>query len=173
MAVCELLYAGLLCISPVSGGATPVVDDEVKIEATRSTTWSGANVQAKGWSAEVVRGTDNIRSVNPKSLTQLCEGAACVRYHLFCRPNTDFWGECRFSIAVPGRDQPFDISVTADGIERQRAALRSLIYVTPDGLRIPLERMSTRSTRESPYCARIRPGSEAPEYEPDCAFLNR
>ena len=173
MGVCELLYAGLLCIAPVKGSATPIRDEEVKVEATNSTTWSGARISADGWNAEVVRGTDNVSSVNPKAFTELCEGAACVRYHLFCKPDTAFWGECRFSIAVPGRDQPFEISVTADGNEGQRAALRSLIYVTPEGVRVPLERMSTRSTRESPYCARMRRAAEGPEYEPDCAFLNR
>ncbi|NBB17320.1 hypothetical protein GVN21_18305 [Caulobacter sp. SLTY] len=173
MALCHLLYVGVLCISPVSGGPTPLVEQEVRLEARRGSTWTGVDIRAEGWSALAVAGTDNVMTVNPKTLSRACEGDACIQYHRFCRPLADQKTECEFTIVRPEWSQPMVITVQAYGPERQEAALRSLTILTSQGKFISLEAMGETSTREDPYCARLRRGESGPVYEAGCEFINR
>ncbi len=179
MWACQLLYAGFLCIVPVNGENPPLYVGDVKAESGGGTTSRGVRLESEGegkgegWKALVVAGTDNLSTVNPKVFSEACVDGACARYHFYCRSESDFATDCDFAILRDGSDQPAEITLTSDGVGSQRAALRSLIFVTPSGVRIPLAAMSQRSKRESPYCARTGRSETGPLFESDCAFLNR
>ena len=168
MAVCELLYLGFFCISPLSGGTPPLSTGEVRADAWGHWPTAGVPVEAPGWNAMVVASTDSLQAVNPKAFSEVCEGAVCVRYHRHCAPEVEQKSECQFSILREGEQQPVEITVTTFGAERHRAALKSLSILTSGGVRFPLEAMSRQSTRQSPYCSRTgRDPQGHPKFEAD------
>ncbi|MBI1407230.1 MAG: hypothetical protein GC145_14030 [Caulobacter sp.] len=133
---------------------------------------TGVRVEAPGWEARVFASSDNVEAVNTSAFSKACEGEVCLQYYVNCRPEMDQMRQCFFAILREGQKQPVEINITAYGVEREQAALRSISFVTENGVRIPLETMTARSLTESPYCKRVGRSDKGPIFEPACAYLN-
>lgn len=172
MALCEVVYAGVLCIAGLSGGTPAVSGQSVTMEFSDGWPVSGATVSGEGWTAGVIVSSDALTELNPLVLTQACEGDDCVRYHRYCERDDGLALVCRFTVQGPP-GQPLRIEVKAKDADAARAAQRSISVLAPKGAQFPLEALLIRSNRKSPDCQRLRRSENGPVYEAGCEFMNR